>query len=160
MAQTVATLEIADELVRIVTTLKTSLGLKVVSIGDLSQLPAPDLLDTWLDAVLIDPGKHEKDKESFQNYEVTHFFKIYYLRRCSDSEEITRKAITGLLTLERTLEENWNLPSCAWPTGISLTDFMLSKGDYDDPVNAFFAENDVPISALSLDLQVKTRSRR
>lgn len=160
LIQTVATLEIADELVRICT-LASSLGLKVVSVGDLNLLPSPDLLDSWLPAVLVKPLDHTKEWAAPGcSYNLKNMFKIYYLRRYADSEDIIRQEITGLLTIEQYLQQNiLTLPSCAWPSNMCLLGAIVDKGNYDEEANAFFAEANIPITALSLGVTVDSRAQ-
>lgn len=133
----------------------------VVAMGDLSDLPSPADLDTWLPAVLVeaDPVKVGKPSRHLQR-EVSYPMNVIYLRKLDFDSDYHRTVVsfTNLLALK--LDGSYNL--AYGDTGLRWTvgGTMGVKACWADEVNYNFVDRDfrileLPVRAARIHLQVE-----
>lgn len=163
MGKTVKFKPILQKIVDVITTeCKTSLGLKMIAFGDLSDLPDPEVIKDFLPGVYVKPKSHKKEKiTTSPTYDVQYTVEIFHLRYWAEGETVAQKSMEDLTDIEEALEDNRALDGIDFGSdNISVHDSIISDGDYDDPLTAVFIGANTPVKVMSLTMIIKTRGRQ
>jgi len=148
--------QIMDHLVGLINTnLSTELGLKVVSKGNLTSLPAPQDLENWLNAVLIEPKNHIIEKIAQGVIDVTYNFRILFLRKRADGEEYLATDVEKAEKISELLLDNYTLGSLGIPE-ISCESCLPKRTDYESEEQALFDGLELNIGVVATEVEVKT----
>ncbi|MHB2021220.1 MAG: hypothetical protein ACYCW6_30170 [Candidatus Xenobia bacterium] len=157
---------IAGELVRLVnSSLGSTLGLNVYQTGRLNSLPAPENIDSFLNALFCVYGTMAV---RFQNTDaevgdviagvgVKHEFELVYFRKQSPTEAVDDLMIQSLQKIGALflLPSNIQLPNIAATDGLSVVWAVPSEYTLDHPLNAIFDTEEYQTSVGSVKMEVQ-----
>ena len=163
---------IIQALMREVEKLSTELGLKVITEGDLSLLPAPEFYDDWLNAVLIKlsevnnmhTSRIETDPPINRLGSVwintTYIFDIWMLRRFNQEEQDldknNRAFARRILEQLEMSKEVLDLVNA----NIGFTRVSMGKCVFDNPENTQFKRDSVLVSAMNCKFLINANFSR
>lgn len=154
--------QIAEEIARIVETLRLTLNLKAVIIGEMNFQPSPGVTKlvngVWIiptPVTTIDPDA--LPKVVLERY----FYRLVYVRRMAPGENVVKKAMEDAAVLVNALTDHWHvpdittLPQSAQILWMGTRSIEWEPGE-DNAVQALGAD----ITAIAFNLEVQVRARR
>lgn len=159
--QRLYTKELAQGVLNLITTnLADTLSLKVASVGDISMLPAPEELDTWIPAVLIKAGKIPINLISMPGgFEVTYPYTIYYVTWYNAGEVAEEKKIDETQQIVELLIDNYKLNDIALTNG-KIGTMEVKEVDFDSEEERVLRAMELEVSLAKIYIEILTTTSR
>ena len=154
---------IIEELQRIANvSLKTPLGLKTVSIGDITTLPTPGISNVvpgiWIQPL---PATTNEFDEMPRVMEQKYFFRFVYLRYVNKGESIIKKTMEDATLIMNTYVDKYQFPDITnLPAGTHVLWAMIKSVEWRPPEDAYVQQIHADLTAIAFNMEIEVKTRR
>lgn len=154
--------EVAEEIARIVETLRTSLSLKAVIIGEMSFQPTVGVTNLVNGVWIVPTPVTTIDADALPKVLLTrYFYRLVYVRRIGLNENVVKKSMADVATIVNTLTDHWHVPDI---TNIPQSAQILWMGtrsiEWEPSEDSLVQTLGADMTAVAFNLEVQVRCRR
>ena len=159
MSQILFTNEIITHLRRLLwDSLKTSLSLKAVQIGEVSFYEAPSTLTDLVPIIFLKPteGVDVRLRTTNFKYEITYRFRLVFVFKYAEADLVVENKLQKITTIADVLFDNTRLTGIEGLTNSQIIHCIPTKIEYDPPEDGFLAMLGGQLVSGAINIEVLT----
>jgi hypothetical protein len=154
---------IIEELQRIANTeLKSALGLKTASIGDITTLPSPGISNVipgiWIQPM---PATINEFDDMPTVMSQKYFFRFVYVRMIGRGESIVQKSMDDATLIMNTYMDKYQFPDITnLPAGTQILWAIIKAIEWRPPEDMYIQNIHADLTAIAFNMECEVKTRR
>lgn len=162
MSDIVFVRELAEEIARIIETLRSQLDLKATIIGEMSFNPTAGITNLANGVWIIPTPQTTIEPDSIPKVMIQHYFyRIVFLRRIARNENVVKRHMEDAATIINALTDKVHMPDITnLPSTAQVLQMLVRSVEWNPGEDNYVQQFGADLTALAFNLDVEVRCRR